>query len=168
MSDKQQPDAWERISRNHIDDLISKSSDCPHAVCAFEAVRDFNVRMLILPPIADPIDAAALMDAKPFIALIADDGDPAYGPERFHQESLRKLIGLTDCAVVTSTAPNLNIYRLMSLMPSYLRTGSLIIETRPSHDLAWARFLQSVKPELPIILSVPHHEKEQKERACRN
>lgn len=153
MKHKPQPDAWDRISPSHLDDLISQIDVHQHVACIFEAIRDFNVRMLILPPTGAPIDTEVLRDAKPFIAVIDDDRDTATGPEGFHQESLRELLCLTDYAAVMSTAPNLNIYRLMSLMPSYLRSGSLIIETRPSHDQAWARFLRNIKPDMPIIMS---------------
>jgi hypothetical protein len=146
---------WQGMNNEQITRAIGLVEDTEHVVAVFKALRDFNVRVLIMPPGNDPIDFRGSMNQRPFIAMVADDGDQALGPEGFHPPSLTELVKMTDHAAVISTAPVVDLYRMMSLMPSYLRTGSLIIETRPSHDLAWVRFLQNIKPDMPIVLSVP-------------
>ena len=132
-----------------------KTGDMEHALAVMKAMQNYNVPVLIVPPGDKPVDFLGTLRQRPFIAMISDDGDPAFGPDRFHKPSITALLKMTDHVAVVSAAPSVDLYRLLSLMPSYLRTGSLIVETKPSQDVAWVRFLRKLKPELPILLNMP-------------
>lgn len=132
-----------------------KAGDMEHVVAVFRAMRDFNVPVLIVPPSDRPIDFRGTTNQRPFIAMISDDHEQALGPDSFHKPSLTALVKMADHAAVVSSAPVADLYRMLSLMPSYLRTGSIIVETKPSQDVAWVRFLRKLKPELPILLNMP-------------
>lgn len=130
-----------------------------HLKALLTAAQDFGVRLCVLLPQSAPTAFPPANNPRPFIAIVLDDDESPVGPDGFDRESFSALVQTVDCAAVVSTAPVLDIYKLMALMPSYLRAGTLIIETRASHDLVWARYLQGLKPNLPIICSTPEPQK---------
>ena len=130
-----------------------------HLKALLTAAQDFGVRLCILLPQSSPSAFPPANNSRPFIAIVLDDDEFPAGPDGFDRESFSALVQTVDCAAVVSTVPVPDIYKLMALMPSYLRAGTLIIETRASHDLEWARYLQGLKPNLPIICSTPEPQK---------
>lgn len=138
-----------------------KTGDMEHAIAVVKAMQNYNVPVLIVPPGDKPVDFLGTLRQRPFIAMISDDGDTAFGPDRFHKPSMTALLKMTDHAAVVSAAPLVDLYRLLSLMPSYLRTGSLIVETKPSQDIAWVRFLRKMRPDIHLFLNMPENHRRQ-------
>lgn len=141
------------LSKELVDKTISGVHENMAIKVMLDAVEQYHIRILFAQHDPKPFHDALLKDC-PYVALIGDD-DPAKGPEGFHPESLQELIRNIGYAVIMSGTPNVDLYRLMSLIPSFLRINALIVETLPEQERAWSDFIRSENPEMHLMIHSP-------------
>ena len=121
-----------------------------HLLPVMEMVRDGGIGMLF---VNQHGDAFRIPAAKPAIAIIGDDFDAAYGPEKFHMPSLRRAIRSCAAFAVVSSAPVKSVYAITALSAVLSRKNTMLIETRPDQELAWVKLIHKLSPGSPLILS---------------
>ena len=141
------------MNRQQFDALIAENKSAPHLNSIYAAIRDYKINFFVLPPDGRPLQSDMLNAAAPFTAIIGDDTDRSVGPNGFDKPSLRLLIRKATSAAVISSEIVPNIYTLMSLMSGMLRANTVIVETRPQHEMEWIRFLQDASPHIPMVVS---------------
>jgi hypothetical protein len=147
---------WTPLTREQLDTIIARSSKAPHLLPIYRAVRDYGLRLMIVSQTHEPFLGAMDEMGAPFIALIADDTDRTVGPGHFHQDSLRRLASAIDSAAVVASAPPVEAYAAMTMMPVLFGASTVIVETRPEQEIPWVEFLRDVQPNLPLILATVH------------
>lgn len=138
------------LSKELVENTIGGSNDNMALRIMLNAVGDHNIRIVLAQHDPRPFHDALLVD-YPYIALIGDD-DPAKGPESFHLESLKKTIRNVDYALVISGQAKTDLYRFMSLIPSFLRVNSMIVETLPEQEAVWSDFIRGENPDLKLLI----------------
>lgn len=145
------------MTRERLDAVIARSgSRAPHMLPLLHAVRDNGLRLIILPQTGESFLEALTEPARPFVALIADDTDRAVGPGHYHQNSLRHLASVIGGGAVVSSAPLVDAYAAMTMMPVVFGVNTVIVETRPEQEIPWINALRAVQPELPLIVATVH------------
>lgn len=140
------------VTRERLTEIIGKNAMAPHLNPVFEAIRDFNVGMLIVPQGDDSLDTALDRARDASVVIIGDDTDRTLGPKGFHRASMRRLFRMADHAAVISSAPPEGVYAGLSAIAGFERRHVVIVETRPSQEIAWVEFIRDANPDLPILL----------------
>jgi hypothetical protein len=145
------------MTRDRLDTLIARSgSRAPHMLPLLHAVRDNGLRLIVLPQTGESFLKALTEPARPFVALIADDTDQAVGPGHYHQGSLRRLASVIGSGAVISSAPPVDAFAAMTVMPVVFGVNTVIVETRPEQEIPWINALRQVQPDLPLIVATVH------------
>lgn len=125
--------------------------NAPHLVPIFDAVRFGHIRFLMIEQGAIKIDGELGRLKNCSVILIGDDEGVALGPNQFDQIELANLIKSAHAVAIIASEPILEVYSAMSDLAT-AGNVSLIIETLPSHELAWTTAVRTACPETPIIL----------------
>ena len=142
-----------KLNRERLDTLAARcSTDAAHLAGIVRMIRDYGVRLLILPQLSRPLTEELALAQRPFIALIGDDTDRALGPDYFDRASLDRLFGMVEAAAVISSAAHADVYDMIGSLAALLGLNVLIVETRPAQEIAWTKALQRVNPHLPIVI----------------
>ena len=140
-----------------VDAAIARcASEAPHLVPLLLAARDNGIGLMILGQSGASFLDVLAAATRPFIALIGDDTDRAVGPGHYHQDSLRRLASVIGGAMVVSSAPPVDAYAAMTVMPAVFGVNTVIVETRPEQEIPWINALRAVQPELPLIVATVH------------
>ncbi len=140
-----------------VDAAIAKcAAKAPHLVPLLLAARDNGIGLMIMGQRGASFLDVLASATGPFIALIGDDTDRAVGPGHYHQDSLRRLASVIGGAMVVSSAPPVDAYAAMTVMPAVFGVNTVIVETRPEQEIPWVNALRSVQPDLPTILATVH------------
>ncbi len=138
------------LSKELVENTIGGGNDSMALRIMLNAVGDHNIRIVLAQHDPRPFHDALLTD-YPYIALIGDD-DPAKGPEGFHLETLKKVIRSVDYALIISGQAKTDLYRFMSLVPSFLRVNSMIVETLPEQEEAWSDLIRNENSNLKLLI----------------
>jgi len=143
---------FSQISGDVLDRLESVAAEkAPHLLPIVDVIRHFGVGYLVITQSAKGLNRGLDLLARPFIIMVGDDTDRALGPDQYNSAHLERMIGMIDGVAIISSAPPPEAYSSIAMMAVVGRNG-LIIETRPEQEIAWTNFVQSVRPDMPILL----------------
>jgi len=143
---------YSRLSSAMLERMeTSVAEKAPHLLPVVQVVRDCGVGFLVIPQRATGLDRGIDILARPFIVLIGDDMDSAFGPNQYDRAALKRLIGQIDGVAIVSCEPPPEAYSSIALLAAAGHNG-LIIETRPEQEIAWTHLVQSVRADMPILL----------------
>jgi len=128
--------------------------DNPYIDVVSEAVGKYKLPLMIASSGEIPTDFRGAIQPRPWIALL-EDKVFARGPEGFDHSSLQALMEVVDHALVVADSASVDSFRLLSLMPAHLHTGSLIVLTDATQDEAWVQALRRLKPSIQILSGMP-------------
>jgi hypothetical protein len=140
------------VTRERLTEIIGKNALAPHLNPAFEAIRDFGVRVQIVPQSKDSFDDALDEAEGSAIVIIGDDTDRTLGPEGFDKPSMRRLFRMATEVAVIASAPSADVYGAMSALSAIMHRFAVIVETRLEQAIAWVEFIKAANWELPILL----------------
>lgn len=147
----------DKALRKRLDAAIAASrTTAPHLVPLYLAARDNGIGLMVVWQHSDSFLADLKSLKGPSVILIADDTDRAVGPDHFHRKSLRHLASIVGGALVVSGAPVTDLYATMVINTIALHINTVIVETRPEHEIPWVNALRNAQPNLPMILSTFH------------
>lgn len=122
----------------------------PHLRPILVAVRDWRVGMLF---VSQGSDAFAIPSSgRAAVVMVGDDMHCSRGPDGFHARSLRRAIKACAAFGIIAGEPLTDVYTAVTAVAVGGR-HSMIIETRPEHEIQWARLVQELAPKRPLILS---------------
>ena len=146
------PDSPIQFTGSLLEQLETKVTEkARHLLPIVHAIRDHGVGFLVIPQRATGLHRGIKLLKRPFIVMVGDDTDCALGPDQYDGKALDRLIGMADGVAIISCAPPPEAYSSIALIAMAQRNG-LIIETRPEQEIAWTNRVQSVCPEMPILL----------------
>ncbi len=126
----------------------------PYIDVVSEAVGKYKLPLMIASSGEPPTDFRAAIQPRPWIALLEDKAF-ARGPEGFDLSSLQALMEVVNHALVVANSASVDSFRLLSLMPAHLHTGSLIVLTDAAQVEAWVQTLRRLKPSIQILPGMP-------------
>lgn len=132
----------------------SAAEKAPHLLPVLHAIRHHGAGFLVIPQRASDLDRGIALLARPFIVIVGDDTDAAFGPDQYDRAVLERLIGMVDGVAIISSAPPAEAYASIAMM-TVVDCNGLIIETRPEQEIAWTNLVQAVRPDMPILLCTP-------------
>lgn len=124
------------VPRARLDWAIETGTD--HLKPIWHAVRDFGCGYLLVTQNAGPF--AVPPPERPAIITFGDDTDVALGPAAFHRRSLRRLLVLVACAAIPEA------YASAAGVAAFERRHTVIIETRPEHEIPWLDLVLRIRP----------------------
>lgn len=132
----------------------SAAEKAPHLLPVLQAIRHHGVGFLVIPQRASDLDRGIALLAPPFIVIVGDDTNVALGPDQYDRAALERLIGMVDGVAIISSAPPAEAYASIAMM-AVVNCNGLIIETRSEQEIAWTNLVQTVRPQMPILLCTP-------------
>lgn len=143
---------FSQMSGPMLDRLESTAAEkAPHLLPLVHAIRHHGVGFLVIPQRATGIERGLDLLERPFIVMVADDTDCALGPDQYDRAALERLIGMVDGVAIISSAPPPEAYSSIAML-AIVGNNGLIIETRPEQEIAWTNLVQTVRPDVPILL----------------
>ncbi len=127
------------------------SGRAPHLVPLFGVVRDFGVRLMIVPQKVGSIEPPRT--ELPVICLIGDDLDVSLGPSAFDRRFLKSFVRTCGTAVVVSCEPIVKAYACAATEAALRRHNVILVETRLQHEVAWVSLLRRINPGLGMLVA---------------
>lgn len=131
--------------------------------------RDRNIRRSHLYPLIDATArfACSLLIAaqgceafdlprSPWILIVGDDLNFAWGPSAFDRQSLDAAIGAADHCVLVTCGPDPWPYRVAATVAVRDRKNALLIESLPHQQEAWRNRVEGIRGDkFPITFCMP-------------
>ena len=152
------------LTREQIDAHLASPLFTPasHFRPVYEAVRDSGLAYTMILPGQRQHRRPKKLQGRPLLLIIGDDLELAEGPTAFNEKTLKWGLRGAASIIIHAAAPKAAHYA--GAVEAALRfQKSVIIETRPSHEIEWLKFVGRHAPKTPHLIITPNSAQYQNE-----
>ncbi len=145
------------LSREQIDAHLASPLFTPasHFRPVYEAVRDSGLAYAMVLSGHRQYRRPKKLRGQPLLLIVGDDLDVAQGPTAFNEKILKWVLRGAASVIIHAAAPKAAHYA-GAVKIALLFQKSVLIETRPSHEVEWLKFVGRHAPEIPNLVITPN------------
>jgi hypothetical protein len=136
------------LPSKQIDEAIRRAK---HLRPLLVAVRDHGCSLLVVTQHSGAF-APPPQYARRLITLLGDDLTQALGPSAFDRASVESALRAAEGVCIVACAPILEPYAGAAAL-AVMGANSVLIETRPEHEISWVQFVQEAQPGIRTMLA---------------